>query len=293
MTRWIWSAIGPVVDWVRDLLERLVAVRLIESALVLAAQAFLALVPLIIAAYAILPEHASNGLLDAIRRRFGLTGESASAVNQLIGHREELQQSLSWLSFLIILGSATAFTRALQRVYERAWELEKLGLRGIWRSVAWVLGMVVYLSIVGFFVHLVKDAGASTTFTTLLGLGLWWWTPFLLLGGRVRWRALLPGAALTAIAQFIVALVSIIVLPRTIRNNETHYGPIGVVFAIESWLVVLGGVLVVSSAIGATLGLSRGRIGTLIRGTEDPEGWRRQMTPRQLRWKRKVTGGEK
>jgi hypothetical protein len=70
--------------------------------------------------------------------------------------------------------------------------------------------------------------------------------------------------------------VSSAIVPRTIRSNESSYGPIGAVFAFESWLVIIMGVLVVGTTLGAIIGLSDSRFGRLIRGTADPDGWRRE-----------------
>ncbi|GAA4725383.1 YhjD/YihY/BrkB family envelope integrity protein [Phytohabitans rumicis] len=256
-------------------LARLRATLVVESSLVLAAQAFLALFPLVILVYAVAPPRVAEGLLDSMRDRFGLGGGSASAVRQLLVDRDALRGSLSVVGVLLVLGSATAFTRALQRVYERAWDLPKLGLRGWWRGVAWLAGMIGYLTVLAFAVQLSRSLRVGGLVGALMGLMLWWWTPYLLLGGRVRWRALACGAAASALGQLAVSLVAAAVIPRTIRGNEARYGPIGVVFAVESWLVVVCGALVVSAAVGAALARADGVVGRWSRGTREPDGWRR------------------
>jgi hypothetical protein len=79
-------------------------------------------------------------------------------------------------------------------------------------------------------------------------------------------------------------MVSSAIVPRTIRSNESSYGPIGAVFAFESWLVVIMGLLVVGTALGAIIGLSDSRVGRWVRGTSDPDGWRRE--PKQVHLRR-------
>ena len=265
----------------RGLIDRLTAVRVVESAVVLAAQSFLALFPLVIVAYAYLPSGAANGLLDTMRRRFGISGESAHAMNQLVGARETVQQSLTVIGFLIVFGSATSFTRALQKVFERSWGLDRLGgFQGVWRGVAWILGVLTYLTIVGWLVHLVRDGGITTPLSSLIGVAVWWWTAFLMLGGRVRPRALVPGAILTAAAQLVVTLVSVIYLPRAVRSSEASYGPIGTVFAIESWFIVIAAVIVGGTIIGAELGSGGNRTSRWINGSDDPDAWRREVPQR-------------
>lgn len=272
-------AINPVGQ-LAVLLERLQAVRVIESALALAAQCFLALFPLLIAIVAIAPHRVATAMVETLRDRLGFGSGSVGAMQNLLTDPGELRSKLSLISFIIIVGSATAFTRTLQRMYQRAWDLPPLGLRGLWRGVAWLAGIAVYFTGLGIAIRLTGNLGLSGLIGSIAGVAMWWWTPYLLLGGRVRWRALLPGAVLTALGQLILSSVSAVFVPRMIRSNEQQYGTIGTVFAVESWLVIVCGVFVVGAAFGAALGRGPGLVGRLVRGTADPEGWRRPP-PRQ------------
>lgn len=284
MSEFLWSMVAKA----RELIDRLLAVRIVESSIVLAAQAFLAMFPLVIVAYAFLPSGAATGLLDQLRVRLGLGSATTDALQKLIGDRSDVQQSLSAVSILIVIGSATAFTRALQRVYQYAWDLPKLGLTAIWRGVVWLVGIIAYLGVVGSLSREIHRGGATAFLSVVLGFGVWWWTPYLLLGGRVCWRVLLPGAIITSTAQALVTLISALVMPRTISNNESNYGPIGVVFAVESWLVVVAGVLVAGAALGAAIGVDSGRLGTWARGSSDPDAWRREPVSWRERRRRKA-----
>jgi membrane protein len=279
-------AINPVGQ-LGVLVERLQAARVIESALALAAQCFLALFPLLIAIIAIAPTRAAAAMVETLRDRLGFGSGSVGAMQNLLADPGELRNSLSLISFIIIVGSATAFTRTLQRTYQRAWDLPPLGLRGLWRGFAWLAGIAVYFTGLGIAIRLTGNLGISGLIGSIAGVAMWWWTPYLLLGGRVRWRALLPGALLTALGQLMLSSVSAVFLPRMIRSNEQQYGLIGTVFAVESWLVIVCGVFVVGAAFGAALGRGPGLIGRLVRGTPDPDGWRR--LPPQQRSQRAAT----
>jgi membrane protein len=265
-----------LVGIVRGLAERLIAAQIVTNSLVLAAQTFLALFPLIILVYALIPPGAASGLVKVLRTKVGITGNSGDAVLALFQDRSSLQQGLSLASGLLVLGSATAFTRALQRVYEGSWGVPKLGLRGVWRWVAWLAALGFYLSVVGALIHLIGIHEFDLALQIGLAFLFWWWSPFLLLGGRVCWRALIPGAVITTVSQVAVTLGSTVVMPRLFRSNEADYGPIGVVFALETWLVVVAGVLVVGAALGALVGQSGGRFGHWLVGNDRSEGWRRQ-----------------
>jgi membrane protein len=272
-------AIDPVGQ-LGVLLERLQAVRVIESALALAAQCFLALFPLLIAIVATAPPRAAAAMVQTLRDRLGFGSGSVGALQNLLADPGELRSNLSLISFVIIVGSATAFTRTLQRMYQRAWDVPPLGLRGLWRGVAWLAGIAVYFVGLGIAIRLTGNLGISGLIGSIAGVAMWWWTPYLLLGGRVSWRALLPGAILTALGQLILSSLSAVFVPRMIRSNELQYGTIGTVFAIESWLVIVCGVFVIGGAFGAALGRGPGLIGRLVRGTADPEGWRRRPPQR-------------
>jgi hypothetical protein len=170
-------------------------------------------------------------------------------------------------------------------MYQNAWGLPKLGLRGLWRGFAWIVGLVIYLSILGLVAHFIHHGGVLAPVSTVLGFVMWWWTPFLLLGGRVRARTLIPAALIITVAQLAAGMVSSAIVPRTMRNSESSYGPIGAVFAFESWLVIIMGLLVVGSVLGAIIGLSDSRVGRWVRGTADPDGWRRE--PKQVHLSRR------
>ena len=261
----------PVVAaWARTLV--------VESSLVLGAQAFLALFPLLIVAYAVAPPRLAQNSVETMRNRFGLTGQSADAVT-LLASRDVLRGGLSVVGFILVIASATAFTRALQRVYERAWELPKLGLRGGWRWLAWLAGLLMYLALLGAAVHATQSLHVGGAIGAVVGLFLWWWTPYLLLGGRVRWRSLAYGAVFTGLGQLIVGQAAAVLIPRMIRSSEATYGPIGVVFTIETWLIASCGVLVVGAALGAAVARDHGGAVTLIRGNPRPGRWRAGHAP--------------
>ena len=261
------------------LIERMVSVGFVSSGVILAAQTFLALTPLLMAVTAWLPQEAAAGVQESLRERLGLSGSTDEAVTQLVNNRDQLRGGLTVFGTIFVLASATSFTRALQRVYELAWGLPRLGIRGSVRGLMWLAGLVGYVALLSVAVSL---AGAGTSGTVLrtvvVTMGavlLWWWTPYILLDGRVRARALLPGGTLTAAAMLTVGLIGSVLLPRSVRSNERQFGTIGVVFAIESWLVVVGCVLVGAAVVAAVAAQTDSRLGRLWRGTADVNGWRR------------------
>ncbi|WTW92227.1 YihY/virulence factor BrkB family protein [Streptomycetaceae bacterium NBC_01309] len=271
--------------WEASVLGRSVAraleIQITDRMMALAAQAFLALMPLVIVVAVAAPNAVSDGLVDAMRTKVGLgNGSTTQNVESLTSSAAET--GVTVLGFLLVLLSATSFSRALQRVYERSWRLSPGGLRSAWRPLAWIVGMVTYFVLLGLTFKITHGGGPMTVVRMGLAsagsIALWWWTPFVLLSGRVRWRALLPTALATAVGTLALGVVSAEYVPHLLSTNERRYGTIGVAFAIESWLVVLFAVVLAATVLGAVLVDTRGRLGVWARGATEPEGW--QRTPK-------------
>ncbi|MYW01724.1 YhjD/YihY/BrkB family envelope integrity protein [Streptomyces sp. SID3343] len=270
--RWAESFPGRCVTRALD-------IHITDRMMALAAQAFLALMPLVLVVAAEAPEGISNGMIDAMRTRLGLGG-TAQEVRGISG--SESDSGVTAVGFLIVLLSATSFSRALQRVYERCWRLTPGGLRSAWRPLAWIVSLVVYFVLLGLTFKVTHGSGPLNVLRVALAaagaLAMWWWTPFVLLSGRVHWRALVPTALTTAAVTLTLGLASSRYVPHALSTNESRYGTIGVAFAIESWLVALFALVLAAGVVGVILVESSGRLGAWARGADDPDAWRR--TPR-------------
>jgi membrane protein len=162
-----------------------------------------------------------------------------------------------------------------------------MGLRGSLRGLAWLAGLVTYLALLGVAIKLTASPAPAVGLLRFLLYGvaaftLWWLTPFLLLCGRVRLRALVVTGGLTAAVLLAASVVSTVFLPRIVGSNERQYGTIGAVFAIQSWLVVMAGLIVGSAVLGGLAAEATGRVGRWTRGSADPLGWRREPHARSF-----------
>ncbi|MGO4430112.1 ribonuclease BN, partial [Streptomyces sp. MCAF7] len=114
------------------------------------------------------------------------------------------------VGLLVALVSATAFSRALQTVCERCWDLPRARMRvAAWRWLLWVLVWLAVLFVQapvrrGFGFGIVSGLVLSLLSSVLL----WWWTQHLLLGGRVGWLPLLPGAVLAGTGSVALGYAS-------------------------------------------------------------------------------------
>lgn len=253
----------PVVRWVqRSILWRIVVaiieIRLYDRALTIAGQAFIALVPLMIVLATLLSGSGAAAVGEWLIRRFALTGSSADAVRSLFERPPTTSGGLTVLSVITVLVSASSFARSVQRTYEVAWKLPARGLRRTVNGIQGAGMLLVALSLLAYLASLAKDLPGGIVVTLVAqaaaALPAWWLASRLLLGRRVSWRLLFPGALISAIAQVIVSAFGAAYVPHLIERNAERYGVIGVAIALISWLVILSLLIVASAVVGAQLG---------------------------------------
>jgi membrane protein len=237
--------------------ERIIELQPFERALGLASRAFVALLPLVIVASALSPAARHDGFADGLIERFDLTGDGADYVRRLFATPDQVRGSTNVVEILVLLYAVFSFARLLARTYERAWRLPRAGFQGAFRGLVWVGAVVGYI---GLLVPVRQFATENTgtlvahTVIVLLSAMVWLFTPYVLLAGRIDWRALLPTSILTAVALGVTTLVGKVYLPHHFTSAGALYGLAGVAFGIVSWLIVLCIVILVAAAIGAVAG---------------------------------------
>jgi membrane protein len=276
----------PLVALVLRSLQRYIAIDGTQRGLVLAGQAFSALIPLLIVLATLVSSNGGARLAARINARFRLTGNGAEAVNTLFSQPPGAAQTVTIGSVLLLIISGLSCARTMQRTYEAAWQLPPRGLRGTIGgagALALLLTQIMLLSLLAGFLRQVPAGSAlELVFRAAASSALWLALQHLLLGGRIGWRRLLPGAVAAGVGQQGVAALSTLWVPTVIENNATRYGAIGVSFALLSWLVLISIVLVVAAALSVELGHGpplpapppgqrRGLFGTLARllGADD------------------------
>jgi hypothetical protein len=185
------------------ILGRLIEVRFLDRSVILAAQAFSAILPLFIVIATISPKPGGDSPAAFMARRLGLAAEDVSSLQSAVAPPPSARASVGVVGVVLALLTATSFARALQRSYELAWRLPRAGLRAAWRPLALVLGLAVYVELLFLFGRLVRGVPAGTLLedlVTFMGAwALWSGSGWVLLGGRVRLRLLAAGGLLTAV----------------------------------------------------------------------------------------------
>lgn len=246
-------SLGPVaavMSFARDWIARFLAVQGIDRAMAIGAQAYTALFPLLIVYASVLPS--DRDFADALVDRFDLTGAAAESVEQAFAPSGTVRSSVTALGIVLLLVSALSFTRGLQRLYEGAYGLPTLGVRNTGWGLLW-LAVVCAILVLRPIALGPLGSVAETIASLAVAAVAWLATPYLLLGRRIRWTRLAPVAVLTTIGMTAVGIWSAIWMPHTFAALSREFGVIGVGFALLTWLVAVGIVLVVAAAGGATI----------------------------------------
>jgi membrane protein len=235
---------------------RFFAVQGVDRAMALAAQAFTALVPLLIVYTAVVPRPQGRDFADTLVARFELSGASAASVQEAFASTASVEDGVTGLGLVLIVVSATSFTRGMQRLYEGAYMLPARGMRGTRSGLAWLALVAVFLVFRPVLAGLFDGSAARIVVSLVLAAALWTMTPYVLLGRRLRWTRVLPSGLLAATGMTALGVSSAIWLPRTIATSAEQYGVIGVAFALLSWIVAATFILV-GSATGGAIAVER------------------------------------
>jgi membrane protein len=249
-------AVGVVdtVPAVGRMLSELVRVELVDRSVVVAAQSLFALVPLLLVASAFAPSAVQTGVVEQLGSLLGIAQRDLEGVQQTVS-AEEVRAQTGLVGVVIVLISASSFARSLQRLFERVWESpHRGGLVAYRRSLGWIAACVVYLQVLALLLSVLTGFPGSS----LLRLAgqvaastlLWWWSARVLLHGREPWSNLWPGALLTAVGMAVLTRGSQVLMPPYVQSNVEQFGPLGLIFAVSTWLLIFGGIVVVASMLG-------------------------------------------
>jgi membrane protein len=227
-----------------------------NQAAILSAMAMVLVVPALVTVSAVLPVGSDRGIAASWARHMALNPQAAADVRHLFASEKTIQASTTAFSALFTIVSAYAWPAELQKVYTMIWGLPRRGMRDLWRPVLWIPSLVcVTGAIAASGAIAAGPAGALLTGVIEFPLifGWTWWTQHFLLAGRVRWRALVPGAVATTVALVASSVITAFWLSRAVTSNSDRYGPIGVVFVLMSWLTMFSLTMVGGALVGHTL----------------------------------------
>jgi membrane protein len=244
----------------------LMRVQIFDRSMTIAAQAFTSIFPTLI-------------LLSALLGR-GLSTEVANLADLPDASRQILDEALSGkgagafgvAGAFVVLISATSLSRALARAYGMIWQLPRQpgGLAMSWRWLATVLLLVAFLvgtRLLGWLTERLPMSSVSSAVILLAAdCMVAVLVPWLVLGGAVSARLLLPGGCLFGLAMLVLRPVGAVFLPRALNTSGERYGPIGHAFTYVGWLYVLAFALLATAVLGHVIATDDGAVGRLVRG---------------------------
>lgn len=221
-----------------------------QRALGFAALGFLTLVPLLLIVSSADPER-GRGFAQWLGDGLGVSTASKKEVEKLFARPGQALRTTAAFGVAILAAFGLTFGAAVQAGYEKVWDLPAARWHARWRHVVW-LGVLIGYLFISATTGLWRGSVAGAWAAFLSALLFLWWSQRMLLGGRIGWRALLPGAVATGIGLLGLRVFSQVVFSPLIASNAVTYGPFGTVLVLQSWLVGVG-VVVFGGALAGRL----------------------------------------
>jgi membrane protein len=239
----------------RHLVARIGQLELLDRAYTLAAQTFVTMLPLILAIAAAVSSPGSNLVAEEFIRRFGLVGAAAKSVQDLIVVRSE---GIYWVGLALTLYAAFTLSKRASRAYNAVWGTPQLPIRDQWRALVWILVQLVLIVMVTELRGFARDSGPVLALMAGAVILLGWagaevLTQTLLTRGQVARSRILLAAVFATIGRLGIVVWSAFFLTRSMVRQAEAYGPIGVVFALFSGLLIYWVVLLGSTLLAAVL----------------------------------------
>ena len=229
--------------------RRLDAMDFINRGILFAATLFLCFFPFLIVANALAGRSAASGLA----RHLGLNQQAAADVGGLFTSSSATSSAVTGTAWVFFILGGVAAAAAIQELYERAFELDRRGARDMLRGLIWLAVLVGCSVLAGWAGPGLRGAGGPVLLA-VIGLavftGFWWFTIRFLLAGRISWREVFPAAVATAVFWVGMEAVFSVIFSSTVISDDKKYGPIGVVFALMSWLIAIGVVIILGAVAG-------------------------------------------
>ncbi|MET9449841.1 ribonuclease BN [Streptomyces cinerochromogenes] len=222
-----------------------------QRSLGFAALGFLTLVPLLIIVSSADPKH-GRGFAQWLGEGLGVSTTSREHVEQLFIRPGQALRTTTAFGIAVLAAFGLAFGAAVQSGYEKVWDLPSARWWAGWRHVVW-LGVLIGYLFASATTTLRPESLAGGFVASLSAVLFFWWSQRMLLGGRVRWRALVPGAVATMVGLLGLRVFSRLVYSPLIVSNAVTYGPVGTVLVIQSWLVGVGVVVFGGALVGRLL----------------------------------------
>ncbi|MFD7256517.1 ribonuclease BN [Streptomyces sp. NPDC059874] len=248
-----WSRLGRIPSKIRRTRAgrrwgRVRDVHLWQRSLGFAALGFLTLVPLLIVVSAA-NTAGGQGFAQWLGDGLEVSPAAGVEIDRLFALPGQAWRTTTAFGLALLAVFGLSFGTVVQSGYEEIWDLPPARWWARWRHVLWlgVLTTVLYLSAI---TSPWRESSARGFVTVSIGTLFFWWSQRLLLGGRIGWLALLPGAVATMLGLLGLRAFSRLVFSPLIASSAVTYGPFGTVLVIQTWLVGIGVVVYGGALVG-------------------------------------------
>ncbi len=275
--------------FVLRVLNRFQLVAGFDRAMALASSALTALIPLAVLAGAVLPHLQTEGAAQWLIDRYALTGGGAEAVRDALAPSTATNTDIGLIGAGLLVIAILSFARAVQRLFERTWELQPLSVRNSFNDLLWVAGLIAYLVISGVAHREIGSSrvqvGANLLLTPVTAIFLAW-SGRVLSAKRIELRSLAPFAIVASLALAVYFAGAAVYVPHLFSSYASRYGAIGAVFAMISALFGFMVALVASAALGREVfdELNRIRAGERPADDEIRREWDTFIREARSRW---------
>ena len=163
--------------------------------------------------------------------------------------------------------SATSFSRALTRMYAKAWSVRGPGWRSPWRWIAAIVAITactVALQVAQRTASGIGWTAGALLLTCAVNTVLWTWVPSVLLAAEVPWRWLAPGGLLMGVATVALYFASRVYMPSALSYADQQFGELGVAFTCIGWLFAVAFVLIVATVLGVVVAREPGPVARFL-----------------------------
>jgi uncharacterized BrkB/YihY/UPF0761 family membrane protein len=260
-----------------------------DRAMALASSALTALIPLAVLAGAVLPHVQAESVAQWLIDRYALTGGGAEAVRDSLAPSTATNTDIGLIGAVLLVIAILSFARAVQRLFERTWELPPLSVRNSFNDLLWLAGLVAYLVLSGVAHREIGTSrvqvGANLLLTPVTATFLAW-SGRVLSAKRIKLRSLVPFAIVASLALAVYFAGAAVYVPHLFSSYASRYGAIGAVFAMISALFGFMVAVVASAALGREVfdELNRIRAGERPADDEVRREWDTFIREARSRW---------
>jgi membrane protein len=228
--------------------RRLNSVDFLNQGMIFAGTLLLCAFPFLIVVDALHGQSTARGL----GRRLGLNRQAAGDIGHLFTSSHATVASVTGVAWVFLVLSGYSLAASLQGLYHRVFGLDSRTTRDAPRALIWLVLLVAWLVASGWAGPRIRKGGPVEF--AVVGLVLftlfWWFTMWLLLAGRIPWRRLLPCAVATGVFWLGMEAVFAVIFSGMVTSDHNEYGPIGTVFALMSYLIAIGVVVILGAVTG-------------------------------------------